>query len=75
MNTANKQTSNLNDDPQSSNLANLDSGKFARDYDKEPIVLKNYEEAYQVLLVISPFMIGMTAAIYIYAAIIITLAA
>ena len=65
MNTANKQTSNLNDDPQSSNLANLDSGKFARDYDKEPIVLKNYEEAYQVLLVISPFMIGMTAAIYI----------
>ena len=65
MNTANKQTSNLNNDFQNSNLANSDSGKFSRDYDKEPIVLKNYEEAYQVLLVISPFMIGMTTAIYI----------
>ena len=41
MNTANKQTSNLNGDPQSSNLANLDSGKFARDYDKEPLVIKD----------------------------------
>ena len=65
MNTANKQTSNLNDDPQSSNLMNPSPKKFERDYDKEPIVLKNYEEAYQVLLVISPFMIGMTTAIYI----------
>lgn len=65
MNTANKQTSNLNSDFQNSNLTNSSSGKFSRDYDKEPIILKNYEEAYQVLLVISPFMIGMTTAIYI----------
>ena len=65
MNTANKQTKNSNNDFQNSNLTNSSSGKFSRDYDKEPIVLKNYEEAYQVLLVISPFMIGMTTAIYI----------
>ena len=65
MNTANEQTKNSNNDFQNSNLTNSSSGKFSRDYDKEPIVLKNYEEAYQVLLVISPFMIGMTTAIYI----------
>ena len=63
MNTANKQTSNLNSDFQNSNLANSGSGKFVRDYDKEPIVIKNYEEAYQVLLVIVPLIIGLYGAL------------
>ena len=63
MNTANEQTSNLNDNLQSSNLTNPGSKKFSRDYDKEPIVLKNYEEAYQVLLVIVPFIIGLYGAL------------
>ena len=63
MNTANKQTSNLTNNPQNSNLTNSGSKKFARDYDKEPIVIKNYEEAYQVLLVIVPFIIGLYGAL------------
>ena len=63
MNTANEQTKNSNNDFQNSNLTNSSSGKFSRDYDKEPIVLKNYEEAYQVLLVIVPFIIGLYGAL------------
>lgn len=62
MNTANKQTSNLNSDFQNSNLTNSSSGKFSRDYDKEPIVLKNYEEAYQVLLKMAQLIIGLYGA-------------
>ena len=42
MNTANQQTSNLNDNLQSSNLTNPGSKKFARDYDKEPLIIKDY---------------------------------
>ena len=63
MNTANEQTKNSNNDFQNSNLTNSGSKKFARDYDKEPIVIKNYEEAYQVLLVIVPFIIGLYGAL------------
>jgi len=62
LNTANKQTSNLNDNLQSSNLTNPGSKKFARDYDKEPIILKNYEEAYQVLLKMAQLTIGIYGA-------------
>ena len=38
----------LNNNFQDSNLTNFGPNKFARDYDKEPIILKNYEEAYQL---------------------------
>ena len=42
MNTANEQDSNLNGDFQNSNLTNFSSKKFARDYDKEPLIIKDY---------------------------------
>ena len=42
MNTANEQTKNSNNDFQNSNLANSGSGKFARDYDKEPLIIKDH---------------------------------
>ena len=38
-----------------------------RDYDKYPIVIKNYEEAYQVLLKMVPFLMGLVVAIDISA--------
>ena len=41
MNTANEQTKNSNNDFQNSNLTNPGSKKFTRDYDKEPIVIKD----------------------------------
>ena len=44
MNTANEQDSNLNDRFQNSNLTNFSSNKFARDYDKEPVIIKNYKQ-------------------------------
>ena len=62
MNTANEQTPNLTNNSQNSNLTNSSSKKFARDYDKEPIVLKNYEEAYQILLKMIPFILGLVGA-------------
>ena len=43
-NLANKQTPNLNNDFKSSNLTNSNTGKFARDYDKEPVIIKNYKQ-------------------------------
>jgi len=43
-NLANKQTSNLNNDFKSLNLANSNAGKFARDYDKEPVIIKDYKQ-------------------------------
>ncbi|WP_454991426.1 hypothetical protein [Campylobacter rectus] len=43
-NLANKQTSNLNNDFKSLNLANSNAGKFARDYDKEPVITKDYKQ-------------------------------
>ena len=61
MNTADKRTSNLNNNFQNSNLTNSDSKKFARDYDKEPIALKNYKEAYQILLKMIP-LLGLVGA-------------
>ena len=61
MNTANEQDSNLNGDFQNSNLANSDSDKFARDYDKEPIILKNYERFFVANLL--PFCIFATVVI------------
>ena len=43
-NLANKQTPNLNNDFKSSNLTNSNTGKFARDYDKEPVIIKDYKQ-------------------------------
>ena len=63
MNTVNEQTSNLNSNLQNSNLTNSGSKKFARDYDKEPIIVKNYEKSYQILLKIAQLMIGLCGAV------------
>lgn len=62
MNSADNQAQNLNYNPHNPNLTNPGSGKFARDYDKEPIILKNYEEAYQVLLKMVQLIIGLYGA-------------
>ncbi|WP_298085597.1 hypothetical protein [uncultured Campylobacter sp.] len=63
MNTVNEQTSNLNSNLQNSNLTNSSSKKFARDYDKEPIIVKNYEKSYQILLKMAQLMIGLCGAV------------
>ena len=39
-----KQTSNLNNYFKSLNLTNSNTGKFARDYDKEPVITKDYKQ-------------------------------
>ena len=44
MNTADNQTQNLNHNPHNPNLTNPGSNKFARDYDKEPIIIKDYKQ-------------------------------
>jgi len=63
LNTVNEQTSNLNSNLQNSNLTNSGSKKFARDYDKEPIIVKNYEKSYQILLKMAQLMIGLCGAV------------
>ena len=44
MNVADNQTQNLNYNPHNPNLTNPGSNKFARDYDKEPIIIKDYKQ-------------------------------
>ena len=61
MNTANEQTKNSNNDFQNSNLTNFSSKKFARDYDKEPLVIKSYERFFVANLL--PFCIFGTVVI------------
>ena len=63
MNTANEQDSNLNDRFQNSNLTNFSSNKFARDYDKEPIVIKNYEGFFVKTSVLCPMFFCITILI------------
>jgi len=63
LNTANEQTPNLTNNPQNSNLTNSSSKKFARDYNKEPIIVKNYEKSYQILLKMAQLMIGLCGAV------------
>ena len=58
MNTANEQTSNLTNNPQNSNLTNSGSKKFARDYDKEPLVIKSYERFVSMNLWLFSFFFG-----------------
>nr|WP_315017385.1 hypothetical protein [uncultured Campylobacter sp.] len=48
MNTADNQTQNLNHNPYNPNLTNPGSGKFARDYDKEPIIIKDYKQNFSL---------------------------
>lgn len=44
-------------------MTNSGSKKFARDYDKEPIIVKNYEKSYQILLKMAQLMIGLCGAV------------
>ena len=62
MDTANNQTQNLNYNPHNPNLTNPSSKKFARDYDKEPLVIKSYERLFIVTLPVSSlFFAGVLA--------------
>ena len=58
MNTADNQTQNLNYNPQNPNLTNPGSKKFARDYDKEPLVIKNYERFFAYTIFFVPMMLA-----------------
>ena len=44
LNVADNQTQNLNYNPHNPNLTNPGSNKFARDYDKKPIIIKDYKQ-------------------------------
>ena len=64
MNTANEQTKNSNNDFQNSNLTNSGSKKFTRDYDKEPLMIKDYSlysiaSAYLFILILCIFCLCM----------------
>nr|WP_314470023.1 hypothetical protein [uncultured Campylobacter sp.] len=59
------QTQNLNYNPQSSNLTNPGSNKFARDYDKEPIIVKNYEDFFVETLFFAPLAFSIIVTIFI----------
>ena len=62
MNAADNQTQNLNGNPQNPNFTNPGSNKFARDYDKEPLVIKSYERLFIVTLpFLSLFFAGVLA--------------
>lgn len=57
MNTANKQDSNLKDDFKDSNLTNPSSKKFVRNYDKEPLVIKDRSDfIFNVVILILVFL-------------------
>ena len=62
MNAVDNQTQNLNYNPHNPNLTNPSSKKFARDYDKEPLVIKSYERLFIVTLPVSSlFFTGVLA--------------
>ena len=63
MNTANNQTQNLNYNPHNPNFTNPGSKKFARDYDKEPLVIKSYERFFAYTIFFVPMML---AGLFIY---------
>lgn len=65
MKTEDKQRQNLNGNPKSLNLTNPGSNKFARDYDKEPIMVKNYEGFFVETLFFAPLAFSIIVTIFI----------
>ena len=65
MKTEDNQMQNLNNNPQSSNLTNPGSNKFTRDYDKEPIMVKNYEDFFVETLFFMPLVFSIIITIFI----------
>jgi len=63
--TEDNQMQNLNNNPQSSNLTNPGSNKFTRDYDKEPIIVKNYEDFFVETLFFMPLAFSIIVTIFI----------
>ena len=49
LNAAGNQTQNLNHNPHNPNLTNPGSNKFARVYDKEPVIIKDYKQNLSLL--------------------------
>ena len=60
-----KQTQNLNYNPRNPNLTNPGLNKFARDYDKEPIIVKNYEDFFVETLFFMPLAFSIIVTIFI----------
>ena len=65
MNAADNQTQNLNYNPRNPNLTNPGLNKFARDYDKEPIIVKNYEDFFVETLFFMPLAFSIIVTIFI----------
>ena len=63
MNVADNQTQNLNYNPHNPNLTNPGSKKFARDYDKEPLVIKDYNPDVTSVWTIFVFVFAIIAVI------------
>ena len=65
LNAADNQTQNLNYNPRNPNLTNPGSKKFARDYDKEPLVIKSYEDFFVETLFFMPLVFSIIVTIFI----------
>ena len=65
LNVADNQTQNLNYNPRNPNLTNPGSKKFARDYDKEPLVIKSYEDFFVETLFFMPLAFSIIVTIFI----------
>ena len=65
MNAAGNKTQNLNYNPHNPNLTNPGSKKFARDYDKEPLVIKSYEDFFVETLFFMPLAFSIIVTIFI----------
>lgn len=64
MNTADKQTSNLSSDFHNSNSANFSERKFARDYDKDPLVITDYSNFIDFTLCGASFFCAMSLFLF-----------
>ena len=65
LNVADNQTQNLNYNPRNPNLTNPGSKKFARDYDKEPLIIKSYEDFFVETLFFMPLVFSIIITIFI----------
>jgi hypothetical protein len=64
LNTANEQTKNSNNDFQNSNLTNSGSKKFTRDYDKEPITIRDHNPEFAFIASIASVPLIILMLIY-----------
>ena len=64
MNIADNQTQNLNDNPHNPNLTNPGSKKFTRDYDKEPITIRDHNPEFAFIASIASVLLIILMLIY-----------